>query len=158
MSIGLIFRTLFLRAATLLRQPFNPSRKPKKGDILYTVTGWYRDSCSDRLRPAILLSSRGFGSPQSRHRRKVSVLDSGFRIRDGSTTQDCSRSGPEKTVSLNSLRNFKIPLPSLKEQRRIVAELDAEAEQIETVRSLIPYFQTKIQSVLERIWGNNGAE
>ena len=47
-----------------------------------------------------------------------------------------------------------IPLPSVEEQRRIVAELDAEAAQMEAVRSLIPRFEAKIQRVLDRVWGN----
>jgi hypothetical protein len=39
-------------------------------------------------------------------------------------------------------------------QRRIVAELDAEAAQMEAVRSLLPRFEAKIQRVLDRVWGN----
>jgi type I restriction enzyme M protein len=46
-----------------------------------------------------------------------------------------------------------IPLPSLEEQRRIVSELDAEAAQMDAVRSLIPVFEAKIQRVLDRVWG-----
>jgi len=47
----------------------------------------------------------------------------------------------------------KIPLPPLAEQRRLVAELDAEAAQMESVRSLLPRFEAKIQRVLDRVWG-----
>ena len=64
----------------------------------------------------------------------------------------------QKTVSLNSLRTFSIPLPPLAEQRRIVAELDAEAAQMEAVRSLLPRFEAKIQRVLDRVWGNSETE
>ena len=39
-------------------------------------------------------------------------------------------------------------------QRRIVSELDAEAAQMEAVRSLLPRFEAKIQRVLDRVWGN----
>ncbi len=52
------------------------------------------------------------------------------------------------------LNSIPIPLPPLAEQRRIVAELDAEAEQMEAVRSLLPRFEAKIQRVLDRVWGN----
>ena len=38
-------------------------------------------------------------------------------------------------------------------QRRIVAEPDAEAAQMEAVRSLLPRFEAKIQRVLDRVWG-----
>jgi len=50
-------------------------------------------------------------------------------------------------------RGIEIPLPPLDEQRRIVSELDAEAAQMEAVRSLVPVFEAKIQRVLDRVWG-----
>ena len=48
---------------------------------------------------------------------------------------------------------IEIPLPPLSEQRRLVAELDAEAAQMDSVRSLLPRFEAKIQRVLDRVWG-----
>ncbi len=48
---------------------------------------------------------------------------------------------------------IEIPLPPLAEQRRIVAELDAEAAQLDSVRALLPRFEAKIQRVLDRVWG-----
>ncbi|MFA6545346.1 MAG: restriction endonuclease subunit S, partial [Limisphaerales bacterium] len=48
-----------------------------------------------------------------------------------------------------------IPLPPLPEQRRLVAELDAEAAQMDSVRSLLPRFEAKIQRVLDRVWGKD---
>ena len=52
------------------------------------------------------------------------------------------------------LNSIEIPLPPLSEQRRLVAELDAEAAQMEAVRGLMPRFEAKIQRVLGRVWGN----
>ena len=49
---------------------------------------------------------------------------------------------------------IQIPLPPLEEQGQIVAELDAEAAQMEVVRALLPRFEAKIQRVLDRVWGN----
>ena len=57
-------------------------------------------------------------------------------------------------ISQDKIQGIPIPLPSLEEQRRIVAELDAEAVQMEAVRALLPRFEAKIQRVLDRIWGN----
>ena len=57
-------------------------------------------------------------------------------------------------ISQDILRSVEISLPPLEEQRRIVAELDAEAMQMEAVRSLLPRFEAKIQRVLDRVWGN----
>ncbi len=54
------------------------------------------------------------------------------------------------------LKESEIPLPSLPEQRRIVAELDAEATQMDSVRALLPRFEAKIQRVLDHVWGKEG--
>jgi hypothetical protein len=51
-------------------------------------------------------------------------------------------------------RAIEIPLPPLDEQRRLVAELDAETAQMDSVRALLPRFAAKIQRVLDRVWGN----
>ncbi len=56
-----------------------------------------------------------------------------------------SRAVGQSNISASSLADYKIPLPPLEEQRRIMAELDAEAAQMEAVRSLIPRFEAKIQ-------------
>jgi len=50
--------------------------------------------------------------------------------------------------------SIEIPLPPMSEQRCLVAELAAEAAQMEAVRSLLPRFEAKIQRVLDRVWGN----
>jgi type I restriction enzyme M protein len=57
------------------------------------------------------------------------------------------------SIRLNQIADIQISLPPLDEQRRIVAELDAETAQIETVRALIPRCESKIQRVLDRVWG-----
>ena len=57
-------------------------------------------------------------------------------------------------ITRQSLSPFEIPLPPLTEQRRLVAELDAEAAQMDSVRSLLPRFEAKIQRLLARVWGN----
>lgn len=61
-------------------------------------------------------------------------------------------------LSQDILKAIEIPLPPLAEQRRIVAELDAEAAQMEAVRGLIPRFEGKIQRVLDRVWGTTKDE
>jgi type I restriction enzyme M protein len=45
-----------------------------------------------------------------------------------------------------------VPVPPIEEQRRIVAELQAETAEIDAVRALIPRYQTKIDNVLNRVW------
>ena len=63
----------------------------------------------------------------------------------------------QKTVSLNSLRNFRIPLPPLATQRAIVAEIEAEQALVAANRELIARFETKIQTTLARVWGEDEA-
>ncbi len=57
-------------------------------------------------------------------------------------------------INIRDLRELTLPLPPMAEQRRLVAELDAEWAQMEAVRSLIPRFEAKIQRVLDRVWGS----
>ena len=61
-------------------------------------------------------------------------------------------------ISQDKIQDIELPLPPLEEQRRIVAELDTEAAQMDGVRSLIPHFEAKIQRVLDRVWGNSEPE
>ena len=61
-------------------------------------------------------------------------------------------------IKASSLKEIKIPIPPLDEQRRIVMELDAEAAQMDAVRSLLPRFEAKIQRVLDRVWENGETE
>ena len=64
-----------------------------------------------------------------------------------------SRAVGQSNISASSLAGYQIPLPPLPEQRRIVAELDAEAAEVAAVRALIPRYEAKIQRVLARVWG-----
>ncbi len=88
------------------------------------------------------------------------VLDAKFlfyllKTRSGEILRDGIKGG----VTVQSFHNgffksYEIPLPPLSEQRRLVAELDAEAAQMDSVRALLPRFEAKIQRVLDRVWGN----
>jgi restriction endonuclease S subunit len=60
----------------------------------------------------------------------------------------------QKTVSLNSLRSFVVPLPPLSVQHRIVAELEAERALVEANRELIARMEAKIKAKLAEIWGS----
>jgi type I restriction enzyme M protein len=62
--------------------------------------------------------------------------------------------GAQDYIRQSDFLTNPLPLPPLEEQRRIVAELDAEASQMDSVRSLIPRFETKIQRVLNGVWGD----
>ena len=76
-----------------------------------------------------------------------------FGRRPGALPQAAMATGPWPST-WRSRRSIPIPLPPLAQQRRLVAELDAEAAQMDSVRSLLPRFEAKIQRVLDRVWGN----
>jgi len=61
--------------------------------------------------------------------------------------------GSMPKINQSIVERVPIPLPPLEEQRRIVAELDTEAAQMETVRTLITQNETKIQRVLDHVRG-----
>jgi type I restriction enzyme M protein len=130
------------------------ARKPRKGDILYSVTGSYgiavmvrsdRRFCFQRhiaiIRPASELNNAYLHS----------LLSSPFMLQQAHAA---ATGVAQKTVSLNSLRNFQIPLPPLATQQTIVAEIEAEQALVAANRELITRFEQKIQATLARVWGD----
>jgi type I restriction enzyme M protein len=51
------------------------------------------------------------------------------------------------------LKVTAIPLPPLETQKAIVAEIEAEQTLVNANRELITRFEKKIQTTLNRIWG-----
>ena len=131
----------------------NASRKPRGGDILYTVTGSYGipvlvpENTKFCFQRHIALIRTG---PQLLNRFLLSLLASPFMLQQGHET---ATGVAQKTVSLNSLRSFSIPLPPLTTQQAIVAEIEAEQALVAANRELIARFEKKIQATLARIWG-----
>lgn len=107
------------------------NRKPQKGDVLYTVTGSFGI-------PVLINFEEEFCF--QRHialiRPKQDILYSEFLyywiLSDYAVSQadDVATGAAQRTVSLKSLRNFSIVIPSLSEQRRIVARLDSLSENV----------------------------
>ncbi|MFP5417954.1 MAG: N-6 DNA methylase [Gammaproteobacteria bacterium] len=134
-------------------EKLNASRKPQAGDILYTVTGSYGipvlvpENVKFCFQRHIALIRTG---PQLLDRFLLSLLASPFMLRQG---HEAATGVAQKTVSLNSLRNFSIPLPPLATQRAIVAEIEAEQALVAANRELITRFEQKIQAALARVWG-----
>jgi type I restriction enzyme M protein len=58
-----------------------------------------------------------------------------------------------KALTIEKLKEFKIPLPPLATQQAIVAEIEAEQALVAANRELITRFEQKIQATLARIWG-----
>jgi hypothetical protein len=62
-----------------------------------------------------------------------------------------------KALTIEKLKEFKIPLPPLATQQAIVAEIEAEQALVAANRELIARFEEKIQTTLARVWGENDA-
>jgi type I restriction enzyme M protein len=131
----------------------NPARKPRGGDVLYTVTGSYGipvlvpENIRFCFQRHIALIRTG---PQLLNRFLLSLLASPFMLQQG---HEAATGVAQKTVSLSSLRGFRIPLPPLATQQAIVAEIEAEQALVAANRELITRFEKKIQATLARIWG-----
>jgi type I restriction enzyme, S subunit len=127
-------------------QKLKENRKPKNGDVLYTVTGSYGipvlieddfEFCFQRhiglIRPKENVSSKWLYywilSPQAF-----------FQANDTATGT------AQKTVSLTALRNFKLPKISLKAQQIIVQKLDALSAETKKLEAI---YQQKLNDIAE---------
>jgi type I restriction enzyme M protein len=60
-----------------------------------------------------------------------------------------------KALTIEKLKEFKIPHPSLTNQQAIVAEIEAEQALVAANRELIVRFEKKIKATLARVWGED---
>ena len=106
-------------------EALDPIRRPRSGDLLYTLVGSYGI-------PVIVRDDQPFCV--QRHigiLRPTKLIDVSFLARamesrlafDQATA--CATGIAQKTVPLSELRKLSIPLPPLAEQHRIVAKVDA---------------------------------
>ena len=56
-------------------------------------------------------------------------------------------------LPIRSLSQAKLPLPPLEQQRKIVAEIEAEQTLVNANRELMARFERKIQEAIARVWG-----
>jgi len=67
----------------------------------------------------------------------------------------CATGGTFTELSKTIFCELQIPLPPLKTQQAIVAEIEAEQALVAANRELIERFTTKIQSTIARVWGDD---
>ncbi|MHC5717359.1 MAG: restriction endonuclease subunit S [Nostoc sp.] len=122
------------------------NRKPRKGDLLYTVTGSYGipvivdhdiDFCFQRhiglIRP----------NAETNLKCLYYILLSRYLL---TQADECATGTAQKTVSLSGLRRFSVPKIPKEQQEIIVTELDALSEKIGRLESI--YYQ-KIAALKE---------
>jgi len=100
-------------------------RRPKRGDILYTVVGatYGRAALVETDRPFCVQRHIAILKPS----QKIDVEYLMVALRSPLSYEQASESTTgtaQPTIPLGSLRNFAIPLPPIAEQRRIVAKVD----------------------------------
>jgi restriction endonuclease S subunit len=67
--------------------------------------------------------------------------------------KDKSIGGLTKYLTLNMITTIPIPLPPLKIQKQIVAQIEEEQELVEANRKLIEIFEKKIKAKIAEVWG-----
>ena len=116
-------------------------RIPQNGDVLYTVTGSFgipvlidfqKKFCFQR-HIALIRPNLGLLSPTYLFYWILSSYAT-------SQAEDTATGTAQRTVSLNSLRNFTIHVPSLTEQQTIVSTLD-------TLKSKVDRLQTNYEKI-----------
>ena len=127
-------------------QSLDEKRKVRKGDVLYSVVGSFGI-------PVLIKEERPFVF--QRHiailRPKEDIVDSGFLFytmlnRDFYAKADAVAIGAaQRTVSLGSLRNIKIDVPSLESQKHIADILSAYDDLIENNRKQIKLLEEAAQ-------------
>ena len=127
-------------------QSLDEKRKVRKGDVLYSVVGSFGI-------PVLIKEERPFVF--QRHiailRPKEDIVDSGFQFytmlnRDFYAKADAVAIGAaQRTVSLGSLRNIKIDVPSLESQKHIADILSAYDDLIENNQKQIKLLEEAAQ-------------
>ena len=127
-------------------QFLDEKRKVRKGDVLYSVVGSFGI-------PVLIKEERPFVF--QRHiailRPKKDIVDSGFLFytmlnRDFYAKADAAAIGAaQRTVSLGSLRNIKIDVPSLESQKHIADILSAYDDLIENNQKQIKLLEEAVQ-------------
>lgn len=127
-------------------QSLDEKRKVRKGDVLYSVVGSFGI-------PVLIKEERPFVF--QRHiailRPKEDIVDSGFLFytmlnRDFYAKADAVAIGAaQRTVSLGSLRNIKIDVPSLESQKNIADILSAYDDLIENNQKQIKLLEEAAQ-------------
>jgi type I restriction enzyme M protein len=60
----------------------------------------------------------------------------------------------QSNINAKSLSAYKIPLPDLDTQRRIVAQIEEEQALVEGNKKLIALFERKIAEAIATVWGS----
>jgi restriction endonuclease S subunit len=60
----------------------------------------------------------------------------------------------DPNITKSDVVNFRLPLPDLKTQRAIVAEIEAEQALVNANKQLIERFEAKVKATINGVWGS----
>jgi len=124
------------------------------GDIVIAMTGATVGKVAEVHRDNLLLNQRVGVLRRKQNAEQKYLLHLLCSPEFYDFCQRTAGGGAQGNIAPRQILDYEIPLPSLEEQRRVIAATDAEVAQMEAVRELIPKFEAKIQRVLNRVWGN----
>ena len=126
-------------------------RKPKQGDILYTVTGSFGiPVLIDFNKPFCFQRHIGLVRPHSQINNKwlFWLLQTNFIYNQA---QKSATGTAQKTVALSSLRKFMIPLCSTQEQNQIFSEIETRLSICDKMEATIAESLEKAESLRQSI-------
>ena len=59
----------------------------------------------------------------------------------------------QQRISLNFIKNYTIPIPSLKEQKEIIKQIEKERTLIESQKEVLKLFENKIKEKINSLYG-----
>lgn len=59
----------------------------------------------------------------------------------------------QQRIDINYVKQYRVPVPSLEEQKRILDEISYEQSLIEPSKQIIEVFTEKIESRIKEVWG-----
>ena len=142
----------------VIKEVFNGYTYFKNNDILLAkITPCFENGKSGIAKN--LKNEIGFGSTEFivlRANKKVLpkiiyyFITNPFFIKEG--VRNMTGSAGQKRIPLNFIKKYKIPLPSLEEQKKIVSEIEKERELVDSNKKIIDCFKQKINATIDSVW------
>ena len=145
--------------------PLNAPCRCKRGDIylqrgntkeLVGTAAIFDVDDDNYIYPDLMIRVRADESKIQSH-YLLTVLQS-QSVREFVTRNAVGAAGSMPKINQTIVESIPIPLPPLAEQQAIVAEIEAEQNLVNANRELITRFETKIQTTLSRIWGEEAKD
>jgi restriction endonuclease S subunit len=124
----------------------------KKGDILIAMTGATVGKTAVSQFDNCLLNQR-VGLVRNKEKiiqeylREILFSDLFYQF-----CQQTAGGGAQGNISPSLIQKFKIPLPPIEVQKKIVAKIQAERKVIDGCRELIKTYEDKIKRVIDKVW------